>query len=187
MSKNKLKPGTYIFPLPIVIVGAKIEDKVNFMTVAWCSVVEIDPPMLSISVSKNHHTNVGIRKNKTFSVNIPSEDLVKATDFIGMKSGAEIDKSTIFEVFYGELQNAPMIIEAVLNMECEVMNTIDTGKGHEIFIGQVINAYADKKYLTNGIPDISKIKPLIYATGQKSYWKVGEKIGNAWNIGRNYR
>ena len=187
MIKNKIKSGTYIFPLPVVIVGANIESKANFMTIAWCSVVENKPPMLSISASKGHYTNIGIRENQSFSINIPSEDLVEATDFVGMKSGKEIDKSKFFQVFYGELKNAPMIKEAAINMECKVMNIIDTGKGHEIFIGQVVQAYAEEEYLTNDILDISKIKPLIYATGQKSYWNLGNKIGKAWSIGRNYK
>lgn len=187
MTKNKIKPGTYLFPLPVVIVGANLEDKANFMTIAWCSVVENKPPMLSISASKAHYTNIGIRKNRTFSINIPSEDLVEATDFVGIKSGKEIDKSTIFQVFYGELKNAPMIKEAAINMECKVMNIIDTGKGHEIFIGQVMQSYAEDEYMTDDILDISKIKPLIYATGQKSYWNLGTEIGNAWTIGRNYK
>ena len=187
MKKNQIKPGTYLFPLPVVIVGANIDDKANFMTIAWCSVVDNKPPILSISTSKDHYTNIGIRKNQTFSINIPSEELVEATDFVGIKSGKEIDKSSIFEVFYGELTNAPMIREAAINMECKVIDTIDSGKGHEIFIGQVMHAYAENKYLTDGILDISKIKPLIYATGQKSYWKVGNQIGKAWSIGRNYK
>ncbi|MFX1275801.1 MAG: flavin reductase family protein [Promethearchaeota archaeon] len=186
MKKNKIQPGTYLFPLPVVIIGAKVGDKANFMTVAWCSVVENKPPILLISTSKKHHTNKGIRKNQTFSINIPSEELVEVTDFIGIRSGKDLDKSDLFDVFYGELETAPMIQEAAVNMECKVIKTIELEEEHEIFIGQVIQAYSDKKYLTNGILDIGKIKPLIYATGQKSYWNVGEEIGKAWNIGREY-
>jgi len=187
MTKNKIKVGTYLYPLPVVIVGAKIGEKANFMTVAYCGIVESKPPMISISASNSHHTNEGIRENQTFSVNIPSEDMVAVTDYIGMKSGKDIDKSSLFEIFYGDLKTAPMIEDAPINLECKVAKTIDMEKGHEIFIGEIVGAYSDDKYYTDGILDIQKIKPLIYSTGQRKYLKVGELISSAWSIGHDYK
>ena len=109
MSKNKIKPGVYLYPMPLTIVGANIKDKPNFMTIAWVGIVEYNPPMISISASQSHYTNQGIIENETFSVNIPSEEMLVVADYIGIKSGKEIDKSGIFEVFYGSLSTAPMI------------------------------------------------------------------------------
>ncbi len=185
-NKNKIKPGSYIYPLPVVVVGAIVEEKPNFMTIAWCSVVERQPPMISISCADTHYTNIGIIKHGVFSLNIPSEDMVERVDHVGMNSGKNIDKSNVFEVFYGELKNAPMIMEAPVNMECKVINTIKTGKGHEVFIGEVVAAYADERFFTDETLDISKIKPLAYSTGQQKYLAIGETIASAWNIGKNY-
>lgn len=155
------------------------------MTIAWCSVVERQPPMLSVSCADTHHTNIGIKKHQAFSVNIPSEDMVERVDYIGMYSGKKVDKSQVFEIFYGDLENAPMIEEAPVNMECKLINTVVTGKGHEIFIGEVIAAYAEEIYFTDGTLDITKIKPLAYSTGQQKYLTTGDIIASAWSVGKN--
>ncbi|MFX1236297.1 MAG: flavin reductase family protein [Promethearchaeota archaeon] len=186
MNKNKIKLGTYIYPLPVVIVGANVESKANFMIVAWCSVVERTPPMISLSCDEKHYTNIGIKKNKVFSVNIPSEELVEKVDFIGTNSGNEIDKSGIFDVFFGDIKDVPMIREAPVNMECKLIKTIQTGKGHEIFIGEVVAAYAEDRFFTESVLDITKIKPLLYSTGERKYLRIGEVIGTAFSIGKNY-
>jgi len=187
MEKNKIKSGAYLYPMPVSLIGANVKGKANFMTIAWVSIVEQKPPMISISAHQSHYTNQGINENQTFSVNLPSVEMVEATDYCGMNSGKKIDKSELFEVFYGELKTAPMIKEAPVNMECKVIRTIDIEKGHHIFIGDVVNAYAEGKYLTNGIPDVKKFHPMIYSMGDKHYWKFGERIGQAWSIGRNFK
>ena len=188
MTKIKINPKSYLYPMPVVIVGSIIDKKINFMTIAYCNIVEHNPPTIFISASKNHYKNEGIRKNKTFSVNTPSEEIIEGTDYCGIISGKEADKSDVFEVFYGELKTAPMISKAPLNLECRVIKTIAikelTGaeKGHEFFIGEVVNAYAEEKYLTEGAPDISKINTFTYS--MKQYWKVGKPIAKAWEVGK---
>lgn len=194
MIKNKIRVNPYLYPMPVVLIGTIIEGRVNFMPLAWISMVEHEPHLISISSSQSHYTNKGIIENRTFSINTPSESMIKATDYCGLKTGKDIDKSKIFEVFYGELKTAPMIKEAPLNLECKVVKIIDTkefispeNKGHYIFIGEIIEAYADESYLTNGIPDITKMNPFSLTQNDNNYWKVGEKIGRAWSIGKDYK
>jgi flavin reductase (DIM6/NTAB) family NADH-FMN oxidoreductase RutF len=187
MSKNKIRPGPYLYPMPIVLVGANYKGKPNFMPIAWVSIVEHQPPMISISAHQSHYTNQGIKESKTFSVNTPSVDMVVAMDYCGIKSGKEIDKSKVFNVFYGDLKSAPMIKEAPLNLECKVVNIIDIKKGHEIFIGEIINAYAEDEIMKGAIPDISKLQPIIFSMNDNNYWKLGEQIGRAWSIGKKYK
>ncbi len=192
MTKNKIKVRAYLFPMSVVLVGANVKGRANFLPLAWVSIVEYKPPMISISSYQNHHTNIGIKENGTFSVNTPSEGMMEVTDYCGLKSGKEEDKSQIFEIFYGELKTAPMITHAPLNLECKVVKTINTKeisgaeKGHDIFIGEILYAYADEYYLTNERPDIKKLNPLIYSS-DNSYWKISEQIGKAFNIGKNYK
>ena len=186
MVKNKITPGTYLFPMPVVLVGALVDGKPNFMPLAWVSIAENKPPMISISMAKSHHTNKGIVEHNVFSVNIPSGEMIVKLDYCGLISGKNTDKSEIFEVFYGDLETAPMIKDAPVNLECKVINNTNIVKGHEIYTGEIINAYANDEYLTNGKPDIKKVKPIIYATGTKNYWKVGDLIGKAWSIGKSY-
>ncbi|MFW9989003.1 MAG: flavin reductase family protein [Candidatus Odinarchaeota archaeon] len=191
MSKNKIKPGAYLFPMPLALVGANVNGKPNFETIGLVGAVEIQPPLISISSYESHYTNIGIKENKTFSVNIPSEDLAEKIDYCGIVSGKEIDKSSVFDVFYGDLKTAPMASDSPLNLECEVIKTINTRdiidikKGHDIFIGKVVNTYANENCLTEGSPDITKLK--IYTYSQRSYWKLGEKLAPAYEIGKNYK
>ncbi|UCC21289.1 MAG: flavin reductase family protein [Promethearchaeota archaeon] len=188
--KNKIKAGAYLFPTPVVLIGANVKGKPNFETLAYVGIVEATPPMISISSYETHYTNIGIKENGTFSVNTPSEGMIEITDYCGLYSGKEVDKSGIFEIFYGELKTAPMITHSPLNLECKVVKTIDIKEisgeeeSHEIFIGQIIHAYADEYYLTEEKPDILKLNPLLYSSNK--YWKLSESIGEAFNIGEDY-
>ena len=190
MTKNKIRLSSYLFPRPVVLIGANVNGKPNFEPLAYISSIEDKPPLISIASYETHFTNIGIKENGTFSVNTPSEEIIEGTDYCGIVSGKEADKSEVFDVFYGELKSAPMISKAPLNLECKVIKTLVikdlTGaeKGHELFIGEVVNAYAEDKYLTEGAPDISKIKTFTYS--MKQYWRVGERVAKAWEIGKKY-
>jgi len=190
MTKNIIKSSSYLFPRPVVVVGANVNGKPNFEPLAYVSSVEDKPPLMSIASYEIHFTNIGIKENGTFSVNTPSEEIIERTDYCGIVSGKEINKSEVFEVFYGELKTAPMISKAPLNLECKVIKTIAikdlTGaeKGHELFIGEIINAYAEEEYLTEGLPDISKINTFTYS--MKKYWKIGQEVAKAWEVGKTY-
>jgi len=194
--KNKIPPAGYIGPAPVVLVGANVKGKANFTAIGWSGAVEHFPPLVYISSNQIHHNNVGIKENKTFSINIPSEKMVELTDYCGIASGRKVDKGSFFDVFYGELETAPMIQEAPINMECKVIHIVDTTEistakhGHDIFIGEVIQAYCEDKYLTNGAPDFTKMKLMTLASTEKNklfYWGLGQQIGRAFNIGLKYR
>ncbi len=191
MNKSKITPRAYLFPMPVALIGANVKGRPNFETLAYVGIVESQPPLISIASYETHYTNIGIKENGTFSVNTPSESLAELIDYCGIVSGNEIDKSEVFDVFYGDLKTAPMANLSPLNLECEVIKIIkikelvEIDKGHEIFIGKVINAYADEKYLTEGIPDIAKFKTYTYSLND--YWKVGEKLAPAFEIGKKYK
>ena len=191
MVKKKIQPDAYLFPMPLVLIGANINGKPNFETLAYVGIVESKPPLISISSYETHYTNIGIKENGTFSVNTPSEKIIEGTDYCGTFSGKEVDKSEIFDVFYGDLKTAPMIDQSPLNLECKVIKSFKTSelvkieRGHEIFIGKVVNAYADENYLTEGTLDIAKFKTYTYSLN--NYWKVGEKLAPAFEIGKRYK
>ncbi|MHA2180266.1 MAG: flavin reductase family protein [Promethearchaeota archaeon] len=195
MTKNKIRPGSYLFPGLTVLVGANVNGKANFNAIGWVAGHAFNPPLISITSNQGHYNNVGIKENKTFSVNTPSVDMVEITDYCGIRSGREEDKSEIFEVFYGELQTAPMIKEASLNLECKVIHHVNTGEitktneRNDIFIGEVVQAYAEEKYLTDGRPDVEKIKPFVLSSSRNRarYYNIGEELGVAWSIGNNFK
>ncbi len=191
MKKSKIKPDAYLFPMPLVVVGANVKGKPNFEPLAYIGIIEYKPPIISIASYETHYTNIGINENKTFSVNTPSKDIIKEIDYCGIKSGYEVDKSEIFEVFYGDLKTAPMISKSPLNLECEVIKSfkikefVNIEKSHEVFLGKIVNAFAANDYLSEEEPDITKLNTFTYSMGQ--YWGVGDKLAKAWNIGKNLK
>ena len=108
MKKTMIGPKTLIYPMPALLVGANVNNKPNVMAAAWGGIANDVPPMISVAIRHRRHTLKGIRQNMTFSVNVPSADLVTETDYCGMASGTKVDKikACKFDVFYGKLNNA---------------------------------------------------------------------------------
>jgi flavin reductase (DIM6/NTAB) family NADH-FMN oxidoreductase RutF len=185
MNKVKIGNNTFVYPMPMVLVGTVVDDRANFMAVGWVSRVNFNPPMIAVALGKFHYTNAGIHKNETFSVNIPGIDLMEKVDYCGLVSGEKTDKSTIFDVFYGDLPAAPMIRQCPLSMECKLYNAIDL-PSNTLFIGEIIETYTEGRYLTDGKPDIKKMNPFTLTMPDNNYWRVGENAGKAWSIGNTF-
>ena len=184
---KKISIGTNIAPpMPTTLVGAMVEGKVNFMAVAWLTRVNTQPPMLAVAVHKARHTRKGIAENGTFSVCIPSVDMVRITDYCGVVSGSKVDKTQLFNVFYGELTTAPMIAKCPINIECRLSQIVDLPT-HGLFIGEVVAAYSEERFLTDGQPDIRKIHPFFLTLPDRRYWAFGEQVGLAWKDGLKFR
>ena len=115
----------FCLPWTQTILGTHLEGKVNFMALGWLTRANYDPPMLGICVSKNNASQAAILDTGEFSVNVPSVEMVEITDYTGLVSGKRVDKSGLFEVFYGELKSAPMISDCPITMECKVFQTVD--------------------------------------------------------------
>ena len=103
--------------------------------------------------------------------------MVKLTDYCGLVSGRKVDKGMLFEIFYGELQGAPMITECPLNMECKLVDSIDL-PSNELFIGEIKGAYCGEQFMTNDKPDIKKIDPFVLSMPDNSYWGIGEFVAD---------
>jgi flavin reductase (DIM6/NTAB) family NADH-FMN oxidoreductase RutF len=187
MKKQRFGPQPFLYPMPTVIVGALVNGKPNFNTIAYVGIAQSRPPMICVSMDKGRFTHQGITQTGTFSVNIPSDRMVGITDFIGIYSGRNKDKTSLFSVFYGELKTAPMIEECPVNLECEVIETMDFGGKNDLFVGKIVESYAEKKYCTEGYPDIQKIRPFVFTRQDHNYWKVGEHLAEALSVGRSYR
>jgi len=183
MVKIEMAGGRLCYPMPCSIVGANIGGKANYLTVAWFTMVNPDPPYLAVAMGKSHYSNSGIKANGTFSVNIPSVDMAEKTDYCGMVSGRKFDKAALFETFYGKLETAPMIKEFPFNVECKLVQTVEL-PAEELFIGEIITIYCDENCLTEGIPDLKKINPFILSMSDKKYRALGQDVGAAWEIGK---
>jgi flavin reductase (DIM6/NTAB) family NADH-FMN oxidoreductase RutF len=171
-----------LYPMPTTLVGALVNDKPNYITIAHVGIMDLGS--VSLGMNKAHYTNAGIKTSGTFSVNIPSVKMVKETDYCGLASGRTADKAAHFKTFYGKLKTAPMIEECVINMECELIKAVDFPK-HDVFVGRVAATYCDEDVLTDGVVDFSKVQPILFVMNDQSYWRLGTKFAKAWDIGKD--
>ena len=189
MAKILLGPTTCIYPMPTLLIGANVDGKPNFMAVAWGGIANAEPPMISVAIRLSRYTHRGISQNLTFSVNIPSVDLVRETDYCGIASGAKVDKVAAchFNVFYGKLGSAPLIEQCPINLECKVVHTLELGS-HSLFVGQIEETHISESCLTDGKLDANKIKPLVYmGEPSRQYHALGEVLGEAFRIGQELK
>jgi flavin reductase (DIM6/NTAB) family NADH-FMN oxidoreductase RutF len=185
MEKLNIGPNAFI-PMPVTLLGMKIKGKANFMALGWVSRLNASPPLLGAAINKYHYSTEGIRENETFSINMPSRDMMEETDYCGLVSGRESDKSELFNVYYGKLKTAPLIEECPLSMECKLIE-IHEMPSNELLIGEIIETYIDKQYLKDNKPDIKKMNPFFLTMPDNNYWSLGENVGKAWNVGKNLK
>lgn len=192
-SKNnnikKVKFGRYplIYPIPIALVGSLVKGRPNFETLGDVGIMGINPPLVYISSSQDHFTNQGIIEHGAFSINFPSTSLLTKVDYCGIVSGSEVDKSMLFDIFFGELDTVPLIKECPVNLECKVVKEFSI-QHRQIFIGDVIETYVNEEYVIvndehKSIADMVKLDPIIYAL-DNNYYKIGKPIGIGYQEGK---
>jgi flavin reductase (DIM6/NTAB) family NADH-FMN oxidoreductase RutF len=188
MGKIKLEQGTGPIPIlaayPVVIAGSMVDGKPDFATAAWTGVAASVPPAITIALQHHRYSLKGIRQNMAFSVNIPSLDQIKETDYCGIVSGSKTDKTRDcnFQLFYGKLETAPLIQQCPVNHVCEVVQILNLGS-HELIVGRIVETFVSEDCLTEGRPDSVKMKPFFFANG--SYFGMGEHKGTAFRVGNN--
>lgn len=186
MKKTFAHKNLFCLPWTQTILGTHLEGKVNFMALDWLTRVNYKPAMLGICVNTGNASHGAITETGEFSINIPTVDMVAVTDYTGLVSGKRTDKSDLFKVFYGELEAAPMIQECPLNIESKVVQRVDLPT-NSFFIGEIINIYCEEEFLTDGIPDVAKIKPFVLSMPDNRFWSLGTCIGKAWHEGKEFR
>ena len=185
MDKIALGKNCILFPMPMGLVGIKTDQKPNFTTVGSIASASLEPPMVSMSLNKARYASRFIKEKKVFSLNFPNVKSFAKTDYCGLVSGEKVDKSNIFEVFYGSLKDAPMIKECPLCMECQLVAMVNLPK-NDVFIGEIINSYTEERFLTNGKPDTEKLGFFTLNFADSSYRGTGNRVGRAFSDGTKY-
>lgn len=178
MGKRQFKPGNLLYPVPTVLVSAADKDgNSNLITVAWAGTICSDPPMLSISVRPERYSYHMIRETGEFVVNLTTEELVRAVDFCGVKSGRDTDKwkETGLTPEKASVVNVPLVRQSPVNLECRVLRVDELGS-HHMFIAQVVAVDVDEEYMDEKDQfHLSAAKPLAYSHGR--YYGLGECLG----------
>ena len=177
MSKIMWKPGTFLYPIPVVMVSCGNMRKSNIITVAWTGILNTDPALVYISVRKERFSYDIIQKTHEFVINLTSKDLAQKTDWCGVKSGAKIDKfkEANLTMEKGNFVKCPMIKESPVSIECKVIEEKNLGS-HTMFIAKVLAIHADEQFFNaDGGFDIQKCNLIAYANG--GYYELGKKLG----------
>ncbi len=190
--KTTFGPQKILFPMPTSLVVTGTMEKANIVTIAWVSLLTSSPPTLGVSIGTRGYSGNEIINNKHFTVNIASADYMTEADFCGITSGKDVDKfaKTGFTKMQSKHIPSPLIKECPLNFECKLVKSTLVGTTNH-FAGEILELYMD----TDKLEDVNNpgsliteaFNPLIYIGGAREYRKIGEKIGDAYNIGKNLR
>lgn len=177
MSKVMWKPGTFVYPIPAVMVSCGNMEKSNIITVAWTGIINTNPAMCYISVRPERYSYNIIKETGEFVINLTNKDLAYATDWCGVKSGRDVDKFKSMKLTKEKCNfvNCPAIKESPVSIECKVKETKELGS-HHMFMAEVLSIDADEKYIDEkGAFDISKCNLVAYANGK--YFELGKQVG----------
>ncbi|MBM4296050.1 MAG: flavin reductase family protein [Deltaproteobacteria bacterium] len=185
--KKSLGPRTLAFPTPVWVVGVYDENgKPNAMTAAWAGVCCSKPPCVAVSLRKATYSYGCIVSRQAFTVSIPSEDRVREADYLGMATGREVNKFAQARLtpVSSTLVDAPYVQEFPLILECKLLHTLEIGL-HTLFVGEILDVKADEAVLGDrGLPDIAKVKPIVFGPEIRTYHGLGEYLGRAFDIGK---
>ena len=177
MAKKVWKSGTFIYPIPAVLVTSGTMENANILTVAWTGIMNTNPAIVYISVRPERYSYNLIKENKEFVINLTNKELAFATDWCGVRSGAKFDKFKEMKLTKEKANfvKAPLIKESPVSIECKVIEEKEYGS-HTTFIAEVLSIDADEKYMDEkGAFDISKCDLIAYANG--GYYELGKKLG----------
>ncbi len=190
--KTTFGPQKIMFPCPTTLVVTGTMEDANIVTIAWVSLLTSLPPSLGISVGQRGFSGEAIKKNRNFTVNIATVDIMKEADFCGITSGKDLDKfkeSGLTKMPSKHIES-PIIKECPLNLECKLVDWQIVGRTNH-FIGEILETHIDTDKLKDvnkyGSIDIEVFNPLIYIGGVREYRKVGEKVGDPYSIGNQLK
>jgi flavin reductase (DIM6/NTAB) family NADH-FMN oxidoreductase RutF len=185
--KKSLGAKAMVYPTPVFAVGTyDKEGKPNVMTAAWAGICCSMPPCIYVSLRKATYTYGNILERKAFTVSIPSENHLKEADYFGIASGRDADKfkATGLTPVGSDIVDAPYVKEFPFVLECKLLRHIEIGL-HTEFIGEIQDVKADESVLGDGgIPDIEKLRPMMFSPEGRKYHGVGRFLGIAFSAGR---
>jgi len=184
MMKKSIGAGTFATPSPVWVVGTYDKNgKPNMMTAAWGGICCSRPPCIYVSVREATYSYGNIMNRKAYTVSIPKEVNWREADYSGTASGRETDKfeDTSLKPVKSEVVDAPYVEEYPLVLECKLKDVVKLGS-HTMFVGEILDVKVDQDVLSNDRPDIQKIKPILFNSGDRGYHSVGSRIADAFSI-----
>lgn len=182
--RKKLNITEGIFPMPVLMIATYNEDgSVNVMNAAWGTMVDRD--IVALNLTETHKTVKNIKARGAFTVSIADAAHVVEADYFGVASGNKVaDKfsKSGLTASKSELVDAPIVNEFPLCLECQFIEFQGDEYGLGV-IGKVVNVTADEKVMVDGKVDISLVNAIAFDPYTHGYYKVGERVGEAFKDG----
>lgn len=183
--KKELGVHPYLFPMPVLMIATYGDDgTVDVMNMAWGGICA--PNMVSLNISASHKTSENLKKRGAFTLSIADIPHIREADFLGTASGNQmLDKfaRTGLTAVKSEKVDAPVVQEFPVTLECRVVADKTEVYGHHV-LGEIVGVLADEAVLDgSGKVDPGKLNAFVYDAFQNGYYAIGEKLGEAWNIG----
>lgn len=178
MSKQAWKPAALLDPAAPVLLSCGPAEKPNLITVAWCGTVCSQPPMLSVSIRPERYSYGLIKQSGVFVVNLPTQRLLRAVDWCGVKSGRDVDKFAAMHltaVPAGAVDTV-LLDESPVNLECKVTQVLPLGS-HDLFLAEVVAVDVDETLLDEkGKLHLDRAGLIAYSHGE--YYALGRRLGS---------
>jgi flavin reductase (DIM6/NTAB) family NADH-FMN oxidoreductase RutF len=185
--KKRLGPTDRIYPMPSPIVAAGTVSEPNGMAVAWIGIASHTPPSVCMALRRSRYTYELIVRQGEFTVNFPSSSQAMEADLFGIVSGRNAEKFELADWTATPAANvsAPLIAECAYNIECEVTHEIGIGE-YALVVGEIVESHAEESILdaTGEKVDVAELDPLVYVAGSREYRRIGDKVADAFSVGR---
>ncbi|MCD8335561.1 MAG: flavin reductase family protein [Clostridiales bacterium] len=182
--KKDIKATESIFPMPVLMIATYNEDgSVNVMNAAWGTMRTRNQIILKLS--EPHKTVQNIKARNAFTVSIADAAHVTEADYFGVVSGNDTPDKFAKSGLTAQKSSrvdAPVINEFPLCMECEFIEYQSGEYGCGV-IGKVVNTLADESVLDGDQVDIEKVAAIAFDPYTHGYYKVTQRVGEAFQDG----
>ena len=187
-TKRSLGAKPLVSPAPSFLIGSyDANGRPNIMAAAWAGICCSKPLSIAVGIRPERWSHDAIIARQAFTVNHAPVSLMAEADFVGMASGRLYDKFALAKLtaVRAEKVDAPYVAECPVILECALIRTVELG-AHTVMIGEIVDVKADEDCLdeSGALPDFSKVDALIYDPGSQGYYRLGERVGKAFSVGR---
>lgn len=188
--KKRLGPVDRIFPMPCPLVVGGTMERAGVLAVAWINIISSTPPTVAMGLRESRNTLALIHENDSFTVNIAPASLVTQVDYCGLTTGRQHDKLTVagLTLAPSAVVATPIIEECPFNLECRVTEEVTVGS-YRVVLGEIVEAHAEEGVLVDpegDLVDMEKLDPLVYCAGVREYRRLGEKVADAFSVGKRW-
>lgn len=149
MKKSVNQKMLCVQPVPKTIVSCRDKNgRNNALVVGFVANVSLDPAMVMVGIVPTRYSHHMVKESGCFVINFPQKSFEKEYNFLGSKSGRDVDKFAALNLRWenGKCVNAPILTDCPVSIECSVVESIMPGT-HELFIGKVESVNVDEEYI----------------------------------------